>query len=1049
MKGIRLAQRAIAYALTFCVIFSAIALPFNVYASDSQVNDGAYYRVEYWTEELDGGYELAKSYDRIGIDGGEVKLRTYVFKGYTSNNQHPDCVLSGTASTDEKLVLKLYYDLNEYTVSYAIEGTVPSGIVAPETETYNYGESVEVAESLYAEGYVFSGWTDKTPETDENYVDVSSGEFTVPAKNVILTGYFVKNPDTNYKVEHYLENLDGGWGDGKGGSSPAVTNELYVAAGEDVEVNYGEFTGFEANPEHPDTVLTGDTLKLYYERNTYPLRYRYTGTIPEGAPIIPNAKPELPYEGHKIQVPYGTEYTLATPPTLDGYTFDGWTAQSEGVEVVDNKLTMPAQEVIVVGGFGNGDTPYRIEHWNEQVDGSFVLEMEYERLGIDGSDIGLRPYIFTGYTSTLKHPDCVTKGTVSSVSTLVMKLYNYRDTYDVSYVIDGYIPDGVELPETVGYKYGKTVNVADELSADGYLFSGWSNKAPSTDENYVDVSSGEFTVPANDVVLTGSFVKIPDSNYKVEHYLENLDGSWGDGNGGSTPVMTEKLFAQTDVYVGNYACLTGFSAYPDHPDTVKSGADTLKLYYKRNTYSLRYRYIGTIPEGAPAIPNAKPELPYDGHKIKVPYGTEYELVAPFSLDGYYFDGWHSQSEGIEVVDNKLTMPAQEVIVVANLAKYRTIGYELNGGASSGTDYSPETAFDGSVITLKDAPIRSGYTFRAWSDGENEYKAGDSVTVIGDVTFKALWSVIVIGDIIPSFTNEYKLSYSTYGGTAYSDEKYKKGYTVELDKYPERDGYIFGGWYLDKNYTKAVTSVTLNKNVTVYALWSEAKAPSKLDSGNHYAYVLGYDDGTIRPHANITRAEAATIFFRLQKAEVRKNNLSSESSFADVRKDEWFNTYVATLEKLGVLTAREGNSFCPNEPITRAELAEICTHFDSTSYVEKNTFTDVSGHRFEKAILKATAYGWINGYEDNTFRPDEPITRAEAMAIINRMLKRIPKSIDDILTEKMNVWTDNVDISAWYYLHIQEATSSHSYVISEDGYESWTEIIEGFDWADYQ
>ena len=306
------------------------------------------------------------------------------------------------------------------------------------------------------------------------------------------------------------------------------------------------------------------------------------------------------------------------------------------------------------------------------------------------------------------------------------------------------------------------------------------------------------------------------------------------------------------------------------------------------------------------------------------------------------------------------------------------------------------------------------------------------------------------------TTKYALTYETDGGSAIDKETYTRNSTVKLTKVPKKEGYIFEGWYLDKELTQRVTEVKMTKNTTVYAGWVEDNGiagggydtPEKLNGDDHFAYIVGYPEGDVRPGNNITRAEVTTIFFRLLKENERNMNLAYENSFSDVEILDWYNTAVSTMAKLGIVNGRNAESFDPNAFITRAEFAAICARFADTAVEAENKFTDVAGHWAEKEIYEAAEYGWIRGYEDNTFRPDRFITRAEAMTMINRVLNRIPETANDLL-DTMKKWSDNSDEAAWYYIPVQEATNSHDYDKKNHIYEKWTSLNENFDWTKYE
>lgn len=303
-----------------------------------------------------------------------------------------------------------------------------------------------------------------------------------------------------------------------------------------------------------------------------------------------------------------------------------------------------------------------------------------------------------------------------------------------------------------------------------------------------------------------------------------------------------------------------------------------------------------------------------------------------------------------------------------------------------------------------------------------------------------------GDNPGGGTTYYPLHYESNGGTEYKDERYASGTTVSLDKVPTREGHVFTGWYADEALTEKITSIKMASNKTVYAGWRASAVPDMLNGDDHFAYVIGYTDGTVRPLANISRAEVATIFFRLLTAEVRDGNLTSTNTFEDVTEDMWYNTPISTMAKLSIVTGRIETTFDPDAPITRAEFAAICARFDTGLTNGDSDFTDISGHWAEAEIERAASLGWIMGYPDGTFLPNQYITRAEAMTIINRVLCRIPEDESGLL-DGMNIWPDN-NSGDWYYLAVQEATNSHEYVHKGEIYETWAKLTEDPDWKRY-
>ena len=220
----------------------------------------------------------------------------------------------------------------------------------------------------------------------------------------------------------------------------------------------------------------------------------------------------------------------------------------------------------------------------------------------------------------------------------------------------------------------------------------------------------------------------------------------------------------------------------------------------------------------------------------------------------------------------------------------------------------------------------------------------------------------------------------------------------------------------------------------------------LNNTDHFAYIVGYGNGEVQPQNSITRAEVAAIFFRLLEDGIRSENFTHQNDFSDVAADAWYCSSVSTLSRMGIIAGYPDGTFRPHAPITRAEFAAIATRFDNNGDKTPVSFTDIIGHWAEGEITVAANHGWVSGYGDNTFRPQNQITRAETMSLVNRVLKRLPETPADLLPD-MITWTDNADTSSWYYLPVQEATNSHYYEFKENSkYEKWTELRETRDWS---
>ena len=293
------------------------------------------------------------------------------------------------------------------------------------------------------------------------------------------------------------------------------------------------------------------------------------------------------------------------------------------------------------------------------------------------------------------------------------------------------------------------------------------------------------------------------------------------------------------------------------------------------------------------------------------------------------------------------------------------------------------------------------------------------------------------------------------------------YTVAPAQTTSQSRYTFSGWRADGTGDIVTSLENLQQDVKLVGVWSYRSSgggsgggggrkptvdipddvPTGLNGDDHFAYIVGYPDGNVNPGGNITRAEVATIFFRLLTEDVRTANSTQSNSLSDVSRGQWFNHAISTLSSMGIVKGNPDGTFAPDAPITRAEFAAIAARFDDKDTNTTSNFSDIASHWAKDEIGIAANKGWINGYPDSTFRPDQYITRAEAMTLVNRVLNRLPEKSEDLLDDMIK-WPDNADASVWYYLAVQEATNSHDYSDKSDAdkYEKWTKIRDARDWT---
>ena len=444
-----------------------------------------------------------------------------------------------------------------------------------------------------------------------------------------------------------------------------------------------------------------------------------------------------------------------------------------------------------------------------------------------------------------------------------------------------------------------------------------------------------------------------------------------------------------------------------------------------------------------------------------------------------------------------TIGSLPVMILANVCRTKmtaqtyTVTYYGNG-ADSGKTTDTNAYTRGTVATVKENGFtRSRYTFTGWNtkaDGSGKsYAEGASITMRGNVALYAQWTRNSSRDddddkyffaiqkvdaqdghalndakfeLYQRDNRDNKLpasrkttaSWGTESGIALFSVSATKtnegGSTWYYREITAPEGYVLdtkeyeisaGDFYYD-DQSKAVAKAKTVRNY-------RGTTPDLLNDSDHFAYVIGYMDGNVRPYGLISRAETTTIFFRLLKDSVRDGNLLTSNTYTDVPDDYWANTAISTMTGLGIVQGRSTTTFDPKAPITRAQFAAICARFDTGKSSGEQTFSDIQGHWAEKYIERAAELGWIKGFEDGTFRPDTYITRAQAMTMINRVLNRIPEDESDLLPG-MNVWPD-CNPGDWFYLAVQEATNSHDFEHKAGNYETWTKLMKNPNWTRYE
>ena len=449
---------------------------------------------------------------------------------------------------------------------------------------------------------------------------------------------------------------------------------------------------------------------------------------------------------------------------------------------------------------------------------------------------------------------------------------------------------------------------------------------------------------------------------------------------------------------------------------------TLTAKWNINKYTVTFNSYGGTP-----VPPAQ----------EVEYGlTATEPATAPTKTGYTFDGWYLGDEKYDFSD----AVEQNITLYANWEKniYTVTYTDGVDGEEVFADQTYRVPFEDTTPAFKGNPTRDGYVFDGW-------KPAFSDTVTGNVTYVAQWTART--DL--SYTVHYYLKNTT---KQVANDKMVAGQTFNADV--TENAIRISGYRVYGDSVKSITIGTgTNEIIFYYTRAYHPSTPSKptLNTGDHYAYVMGYPDGTVRPNGSITRAEVSAILFRLLSDETRDEYFTTESSFTDVKAGAWYNNSIATLEKAGVIVdTAKGGAFRPNEAITRAELAAMLAQFSDAKPVKGVKFSDVSAeHWAYEAIAIAAKMGWIEGYPDGTFRPDATITRAEMMTLVNRALERVPSDEDHLLSKRVMLTFPDCKSGDWFYIAVQEATNSHTYeraATEKNGDEQWTALRANRDWT---
>lgn len=937
-------------------------------------------------------------------------------------------------------------NLNLATVMFKAGGENVTGMPAV---NYTYDNILEIHDFYFAgdtftmpadptrEGYSFEGWSVKVlpDENDADHLDADGADdaadetllkagdtYTITAGGVIFTAQWEKK---TFTVKYYLPDETGAWVEKKMDTVDSVDYATYSLWTPNAEDGY-EFSGWYQKPA--DIGVKAKVEKLYMAKE-WKLYGKFT-----------------PIE-YTIQYVYNDGKATSTNPTT--YTVESDTitlADATGADWGKTFLEWHDENGQKITEIPTGSTGDRVitAYWNWPVHLHYLdkdnNEIESATLYVSELEPGAcvlptgekTGYDFDGWYEAKK--DIGTASHKLNALSIAKKweLYGrYTAKTDVSYTVK-YLREGdnkVLAPEKVVTDQTFDTEVTEQ-AAD---VVGYTPDAPSK----------TMILDEYNKVLTFSY-SANTYDYTVRHIKQLPDGSYDEANA-EVETLSGKFEALAVVTAKDYG-----SHYPTNDADTKQNIKieeglTIDVKYDLDEHTLTFE-----TNGGSAI-----------NPVTVRHGNAVARPADPTKDKYTFIGWYADPEFTEEYDFATVLEADKTIyakfeltstpIVDIYVRYDVLHIKQ----------LPDGTYDLANAEVEHLSAKKDTTVTAVI---KDYRATHHVNVnrtLSKLTGTAIQPYMGV-DGKPVYTilsvyydlDFHTLTFDTMGGSKIAPETVRHGLTVAKPKDPVNGGYIFDGWYTDKTYRTPYNFATpLTQDTTIYAKWflivlpgvTVKKNTPKLNTADHFAYVQGYPDGTVKPAGNITRAETAAILFRLMDDASRKTYYSTKSGFRDVASGSWYNTYVATLNNAGVITDSSNGYFRPNEAITRAELAAMLAKFSETTGAA-NYFNDVSAKYWAaNAIAICAKLGWINGYPDGTFRPDKNVTRAELMAMINRATGRAPKSADAFLPG-MKTWIDNTS-DKWYYLDVQEATNSHSYTVK--GSETWTALTSDPNWSLYE
>lgn len=902
-----------------------------------------------------------------------------------------------------------------YSVTYNGNGN-DGGNAVTDAKAYIPGATVTVQKNTFTKtGYQFTAWNTQANGEGTAYTETTD-TFTMANENVTLYAQWAKDESAtkkaSYSVEYYKD------GENVVGDTQTVQQDIWVGSNtltvNKADINtkdkYAGYVFDKTDPETiPDTIADKGVIKVYYAKDEnkdgIPDKYQATVTFK----VVNGSWSDGDTNDQKRTV------TLYEKNATTGV----WTLCSEA----DRTINVPTGMKPATGYVENSGA------WNNQAitDGKVVVAAD-----------ATYTYTFNAmnqYTVTVNY---LIENTTTQLKSSYSTTVSHGAAYDVTAQVPATLTYGEKNDNYVKVSSdAETGNASDNVIINVYYaLDNWKDAEQTEDENDKDSLTGGDGTP---------------DKYQALVKFESADATKGAVTGtGAVQVFTFKNAE------GEY--LTSGNVTPSLANVTTTPADGFAF----DIWTKDKDVDSVNPEATMESVPGGTTITFKAHFAADKIGSEnkpdnipdkYQAVVTYKVVGGTWKDGKTDAQ-VQVFTLK-TKNADGAWVEATPAP--VLGETIPTGMISSYSRTASQSWDKDIT--KDTKVTESVTYTyTFTKGSSGGGGGSSSTHYyislkkvdaqdGEALSGAKFGLYLDGKQIATATSDrngivrFSMGSSNYRSLTDKSNLYCQELTA-----PE--GYKLSNEKIAVSKKDVSTSSSMSDKNAKTVKNSRSKTPSMLNGKDHFAYIVGYPDKTVHPQSSITRAEVATIFFRLLTEETRTANATKTNNYADVSSDKWYNQAVSTLSAMGIIKGDSRGNFNPNAPITRAEFAAIAARFDKTEDVAAASFGDVATHWAKPEISVAANNGWINGYTDGTFHPDSRITRAEAMAMINRVLQRLPESKADLL-DGMIQWSDNADTSKWYYLAVQEATNSHYYELKANQHEKWTKLRENRDWTELE